>query len=51
VKQLISDLHAENSNVRGNLFAALGNVRSSHLMPAPVSALLDERRLRVVPQS
>src|SRR5688572_22634927 len=33
VKQLIAELHAENPNVRGNLFAALSNVRTSHLMP------------------
>ena len=51
VKQLISDLHAENPNVRGNLFAALGNVRASHLMPGPVAQVLDERRLRVVSPS
>jgi tRNA 2-thiocytidine biosynthesis protein TtcA len=51
VKRLISELHAENPNVRGNLFAALGNVRASHLMPGPVAAVLEERRLRVVPQS
>jgi tRNA 2-thiocytidine biosynthesis protein TtcA len=51
VKQLISELHAENPNVRGNLFAALGNVRTSHLMPGPVASVFDERRLRVVPQS
>jgi tRNA 2-thiocytidine biosynthesis protein TtcA len=55
VKQLIAELHAENPNVRGNLFAALSNVRTSHLMPpgaAPTQ--LGERRLRVVsevPQS
>lgn len=49
VKRLIEELNTENPNVRGNLFAALGNVRSSHLMPAPVPATLDERRLRVVP--
>jgi tRNA 2-thiocytidine biosynthesis protein TtcA len=48
VKQLISDLHAENPNVRGNLFAALGNVRASHLLPVKESALLGEGRLRVV---
>jgi len=48
VKQLISDLHAENPNVRGNLFAALGNVRTSHLLPEKESALLGEGRLRVV---
>jgi len=48
VKQLISDLHAENPNVRGNLFAALGNVRASHLLPEKESALLGEGRLRVV---
>jgi tRNA 2-thiocytidine biosynthesis protein TtcA len=49
VKQLIAELNAENPNVRGNLFAALGNVRSSHLLPAPVAATLGDRRLRVVP--
>lgn len=48
VKQLIAELSAENPNVRGNLFAALGNVRSSHLLPAPIAAVLSERRLRVV---
>lgn len=48
VKRLITELNAENPNVRGNLFAALGNVRSSHLMPGPLPATLDERRLRVV---
>jgi tRNA 2-thiocytidine biosynthesis protein TtcA len=48
VKRLITELHAENSNVRGNLFAALGNVRPSHLMPAPVATVFDQRKLRVV---
>jgi tRNA 2-thiocytidine biosynthesis protein TtcA len=48
VKRLIAELHAENPKVRGNLFAALGNVRSSHLMPGPVPATLDERHLKVV---
>jgi tRNA 2-thiocytidine biosynthesis protein TtcA len=48
VKRLIEELNSENPKVRGNLFAALGNVRSSHLMPGPVSALLDERQLKVV---
>ncbi len=51
VKRLIAELHAENPNVRGNLFAALGNVRSSHLMPGPVATALGERRLRVVSES
>ena len=31
VKELISSLHAENPNVRGNMFAALGNIRATHL--------------------
>jgi tRNA 2-thiocytidine biosynthesis protein TtcA len=48
VKRLIAELHGENSNVRGNLFAALGNVRPSHLMPAPVPTVFDQRKLRVV---
>ena len=48
VKQLIEQLHAENPNVRGNLFAALGNVRASQLMPGPVPVSDGDRRLRVV---
>jgi len=31
VKQLLDRLHAENPNVRGNLFAALANLRPTHL--------------------
>ena len=48
VKALIEQLNAENPNVRGNLFAALGNVRASHLMPGPVPAVAGDRRLKVV---
>jgi tRNA 2-thiocytidine biosynthesis protein TtcA len=40
VKQLISTLHAENPNVRGNLFAALGNVRPTHLLDRELSEAL-----------
>jgi len=32
VKRLIDSLHEENPVVRGNIFAALGNVRPSHLL-------------------
>jgi len=32
VKRLIEELHADNDNVRGSLFAALGAVRASHLL-------------------
>lgn len=31
IKRLLGDLHARNPKVKGNLFAALGNVRPSHL--------------------
>ena len=48
VKQLIEQLNAENPNVRGNLFAALGNVRASQLMPGRVPVTDGDRRLRVV---
>jgi tRNA 2-thiocytidine biosynthesis protein TtcA len=48
VKRLIEELNTENPNVRGNLFAALGNVRTSHLMPSPVPTTLSERRLKLV---
>jgi tRNA 2-thiocytidine biosynthesis protein TtcA len=39
MKELIAQLHGENPKVRGNLFAALGNVLPSHLLD---KALLDE---------
>lgn len=32
VKRLIAQLHAENPNVKGNMLAAIGNVRPSHLL-------------------
>lgn len=32
VKALLDELHADNANVRGNLFAALSNVQPTHLM-------------------
>ncbi len=48
VKQLIAQLNDENPHVRGNLFAALSNVRTSHLMPGPGPSALGERRLRVI---
>ncbi len=32
VKRLIEELHADNDNVRGSLFAALGTVRATHLL-------------------
>ncbi|MEY4543861.1 MAG: hypothetical protein RL685_56 [Pseudomonadota bacterium] len=51
VKRMIGELHAENPHVRGNLFAALSNVRSSQLFPAKAEAKLPERRLRVVSES
>jgi tRNA 2-thiocytidine biosynthesis protein TtcA len=34
VKALIAELHADNPKVRGNIFAALGNVQPSHLLDA-----------------
>ena len=32
VKRLIDELQADNKNVRGNMFAALGNIRLTHLL-------------------
>jgi len=40
VKRLVDELHAENPNVRGNLFAALGNVRPTHLLDRELSRAL-----------
>ncbi len=31
MKKLLNELNAKNSKVRGNVFAAIGNVRASHL--------------------
>ncbi|MGE0325149.1 MAG: tRNA 2-thiocytidine(32) synthetase TtcA [Polyangiaceae bacterium] len=38
VKRLINELAAENPNVRGNLLAALGNVRVTHLLDRALSS-------------
>jgi tRNA 2-thiocytidine biosynthesis protein TtcA len=48
VKRLIEELNQENPNVRGNLFAALGNVRTSHLLTPGVGG---PRQLRVMGHS
>ena len=40
VKALIDQLDRENPNVRGNLFASLGNVRPSHLLDRELSRAL-----------
>jgi tRNA 2-thiocytidine biosynthesis protein TtcA len=40
VKQLISELHADNPNVRGNLFSALSNVRPTHLLDRKLHDLI-----------
>ncbi len=39
IKRLLADLHARNPKVKGNLFAALGNVRASHLYDRDLWAL------------
>jgi len=46
VKRLIAELSADNKNVRGNLFAALGNVRLTHLLDLELrrAAGMDEAR-------
>jgi tRNA 2-thiocytidine biosynthesis protein TtcA len=41
MKELVAQLHAENPKVRGNLFAALGNVLPAHLLDR---ALLDSSK-------
>jgi tRNA 2-thiocytidine biosynthesis protein TtcA len=38
VKHLIARLHAENPNVKGNMLAAIGNVRPTHLLDPKVRA-------------
>jgi tRNA 2-thiocytidine biosynthesis protein TtcA len=40
VKRLIDELDAENPNVRGNLFAALSNVRLDYLLDPKLSGTL-----------
>jgi len=40
VKALVRELSAENENVRGNLFAALGNIRPTHLLDRELSSAL-----------
>lgn len=49
VKVLLDRLEADNPNVRGNLFAALGNVRASHLLdPKTAPPPQQGKRLRVL---
>lgn len=43
VKQLIAELDRENPKVRGNLFAALSNVRPTHLLDNELSVALATR--------
>lgn len=40
VKQLIAELHADNPNVKGNLFSALSNVRPTHLLDRKLHAAI-----------
>jgi len=40
VKRLVNQLHAENPAVRGNIFAALANVRPTHLLDKKLHARL-----------
>lgn len=48
VKQLLATLQADNDNVKGNLFAALSNVRPTHLMDPVLRSVmgLDDARGR-----
>ena len=46
VKAMLDELHADNPNVRGNLFAALGNVKPSHLLDTELRALAGESAFR-----
>jgi len=39
VKKLITELHAENPNVRGNMFHALQNVKPSHLLDSSLRSM------------
>jgi len=45
MKRLISELHADNPKVRGNLFAALGNVLPAHLLDRRLTVNLPEAEL------
>lgn len=40
IKKMLADLHAENPNVKGNLFAALSNIRPSHLLDTRIRAAM-----------
>jgi tRNA 2-thiocytidine biosynthesis protein TtcA len=43
VKRLVADLDRENPKVRNNLFAALSNVRPTHLLDRELTAALAGR--------
>jgi tRNA 2-thiocytidine biosynthesis protein TtcA len=50
VKRLLAELEADNDNVKGNLFAALSNVRPTHLLDPIVRQVMgvDDARASVV---
>lgn len=41
IKQLIADLHAENSNVKGSMMNAINNIRPTHLLDPKLRALYE----------
>jgi tRNA 2-thiocytidine biosynthesis protein TtcA len=49
VKRLIADLDRENPKVRGNLFAALSNVRPTHLLDRDLSTALARPEAQAAP--
>jgi len=46
VKELLTTLNDENPNVRGNVFAALANVRPTHLLDRNLRELMGTEKLR-----
>lgn len=46
VKRLIAQLHAENPNVKGNMLAAIGNVRPTHLLDPKLRELYGLEKMR-----
>ena len=46
IKALITELHEDNPNVRGSMYAALSNVVPSHLMDEKIKGLMREADLR-----
>src|SRR5690606_19078986 len=51
VKAMIAELHAKNPNVKGNMLAAIGNVRPTHLLDPKLRELYGVDRIEAADEA